>query len=106
VVGGKIQVRCTANPHSIPAGEQVEIRILSFTEKGALVSGANVRIESGGGWFSASGTTTEIGKTDSAGVFTTKWRSPKPAAKGYGMDVTVSKGGFTEGRGECNVPIQ
>jgi hypothetical protein len=29
-----------------------------------------------------------------------------PAAKAYGMGVTVTKSGFTEGRGECNVPIQ
>jgi len=104
--GGQIQVRCTASPHSIPAGGQVGIRVLAFMEQGSPVSGANVRIESGGGWFSASGTTTEVGQTDSAGVFTTQWRSPSPAARGYGMDITVTKNGFTEGRGECNVPIQ
>ena len=106
VQGGQIQVQCTANPHSIPAGGQVEIRVLAFTEQNSPVSGANVSIKSGGGWFSASGTTTEIGQTDSGGVFITQWRSPKPAASAYGMDVTVARSGFTEGKSQCNVPIQ
>ena len=106
VHGGQIRVQCTANPHSIPAGGQVEIRVLAFTEQNSPVSGANVSIKSGGGWFSASGTTTEIGQTDSGGVFITRWRSPNPATSGYGMGVTVTKNGFTEGKGECNVPVQ
>jgi hypothetical protein len=106
VQGGQIRVRCTANPHSIPAGGQVEIRVLAFTEQNTPVSGANVSIESGGGWFSKSGTTTEIGQTDSGGVFVTQWRSPSPATTGYGMGVTVTKDGFTEGKSECNVVIQ
>ena len=106
VHGGRIQVQCTANPHAIPAGGQVEIRVLAFTEQNTPVSGANVSVKSGGGWFSASGTTTEIGQTDSGGVFVTRWRSPNPAASGYGMGVTVTRNGFTEGKSELNVPIQ
>ncbi len=106
VDGGQIQLRCTANPHSIAAGGQAEISVLAFTEQGSPVSDANVRIESGGGWFSASGTTTEIGQTNSSGVFTTQWRSPNLVASGYGMNVTVNKNGFTEGKGECNVALQ
>jgi len=106
VHGGQVRVRCTTNPQSIPAGGQVEIRILAFTEQNTPVSGANVSIESGGGWFSVSGTTTEIGQTDFGGVFVTQWKSPNPAASGYGMGVTVTKKGFTEGRSQCNVPIQ
>ncbi len=53
-----------------------------------------------------SGTTTEVGKTDATGVFTTQWRSPKPAAAAYEMSVSVSKERFTEGKEECYVPIQ
>ncbi len=102
----QIQVQCTASPHAISAGGQVKIRILAFTEQNSPVSGANVRIESGGGWFSKSGTTTEIGKTDSGGVFMTQWKSPKPAAKSYGMRVKVTRSGYTDGTGGCNVPIQ
>jgi hypothetical protein len=105
VVGGQIQVRFTANPHSIPAGGQVEIRVLAFTEQDSPVSGANVRIESGGGWFSASGSITEVGQTDSGGVFATRWTSPNPAAGGYEMAVKVTKKGFTEGKDQFNVPI-
>jgi len=105
-VGGAINVRLTANPHAIPAGGQAEVKVLAFTEQNSPVTNASVRIESGGGWFSVSGTTTEIGKTDANGIFTTQWRSPNPAAAAYGMSVSVSKEGFTEGKGECLVPIQ
>jgi len=107
VQGGKIQVRCTKNPiHPIPAGGQVEISILAFTEQGSPVSGANVRIESGGGWFSRSGGTTEIGLTDSGGVFITQWTAPSPAASGYYMDVYVTKNGLTEGTCQLLISIQ
>ncbi len=106
IQGGQIQVRCTASPHSISAGEQVGIRVLAFTEQNSPVGGASVRIEAGGGWFSSSGTTTEIGKTDSGGVFMTQWRAPKPAARGYGMSATVNKNGFAEGTREFTVPIR
>jgi hypothetical protein len=104
--GGTISVRCTASPHAIPAGGKVEIRVLAFTEQSAPVPNANVRIESGGGWFSGSGTTTEVGMTDAIGVFTTQWRAPKPAAAAYGMGVSANKEGFTEGKVECQIPIQ
>ncbi len=103
---GVISVRCTASPHAIPAGGQVEIRVLAFTEKGSPIPSANVRIESGGGWFSGSETTTEVGNTDTRGVFGTSWRSPQPAAAAYEMNVSVTKEGFSEGNGECHVPIQ
>lgn len=108
VQGGQIQVRCTTNPiHPIPAGGQVEISILAFTAQGSPVSGANVRIESGGGWFSRSGGRTEIGQTDPGGVFITMWMAPNPANPGgYGLDVFVTKTGFTEGTAQCLVSIQ
>lgn len=106
VQGGQIQVRCTARPHSIPAGGQVEIRVLAFTEQNSPISGASVRIEAAGGWFSSSGTTTEIGQTDSGGVFMTQWRSPRPASRGYGMRAIVNKKGFTEGLYDFIVAIQ
>ena len=106
VPGGQIQVRCSARPSSITAGGRVEIRVLALTEQNSPVAGADVRIVSGGGWFSKSGTTTEIGQTDSRGALATQWRSPKPAAAAYVMSVTITKDGFTEGRGECRVLIQ
>lgn len=104
--GGPIHVRCTANPHSIQAGGQVEIRVLAFTEQNSPVANAHVRIESGGGWFSTSGTTAEVGQTDADGVFMTRWRSPEPAAAAYVIAAIVTKDGFTEGKAECSVPIQ
>jgi len=106
VQGEQILVRCTASPHSIPAGGVVKIRVLAFTKKNYPVGGASVRIEAGGGWFSLSGTTAEIGQTDTGGVFMTKWRAPNPAARGYGMGATANKSGFTEGSCEFTVPIQ
>jgi beta-lactam-binding protein with PASTA domain len=106
VQGGPIRVRCVVTPSSIPAGGQAEIRIGAFSGTGSPVTGASVRIMSGGGWFQNSGSTTEVGTTDSKGVFTTRWRAPAPAAAGYGMSVTVTRQGFSEGKNECMVPIQ
>jgi hypothetical protein len=104
--GGAILVNCSPNPYSIPSGGQVEISIQAFTEQHLPVSGATVQISAGGGWFSTSGTGTEIGQTDSQGVFRTTWRSPHPAASGYGMGATVSKEGFTEGKCDFKVNIK
>jgi hypothetical protein len=106
LVGGTIMVHCTAQPHAIPAGGQVEIRVLSLTEQDRPLAEANVRIEAGGGWFSASGTTTEVGLTDVNGVFMTQWQAPQPAAAAYVMAVRVTREGFTQGQAECYVPIQ
>jgi beta-lactam-binding protein with PASTA domain len=106
VQGGPIRVRCVVTPSSIPAGGQAEIKIGAFSGTGSPVTGASVRIMSGGGWFQNSGSTTEVGTTDSKGVFTTRWRAPAPAAAGYGMSVTVTRQGFSEGKNECMVPIQ
>lgn len=106
VQGGQILVRCTANPHSAPDGGQVGISVLAFTDQSTPVSGASVRIEAGGGWFSSSRTTAEVGQTNSGGVFITQWRAPKAAAKSYGMSARVNKNGFTEGTCEFAVPIQ
>jgi len=93
-------------PIQFPPAGRFGITVLAFTEQSSPVSSANVRIEAGGGWFSRSGTTTEVGQTDAGGVFMTQWRSPNPAARAYGMSVTVTKDGFTEGRDECNILIQ
>lgn len=104
--GGAISVQCTVEPHAIAAGGQAAIRILALTERDEPVQGARVKISSGGGWFSESGTTTEVGQTGENGVFATQWRAPDPAARAYGMSVRVNKEGFTEGNGKCNVPIE
>lgn len=105
ITGGTIIVRCTANPHATPVGGQVEIRVLALTEQNSPLPNANVKIESGGGWFSTSGTSTEVGNTDLGGIFATHWLSPKPAAAAYVMGVNVNKEGFAEGYEECRVPI-
>jgi hypothetical protein len=105
-VGGTVNVRCTAQPHAIPAGGQVEIRVLALTEQDRPLADANIRIETGGGWFSASGTATEVGQTNVDGVFMTQWQAPQPAAAAYAMSVRVTREGFTEGQAECYVPIQ
>lgn len=103
--GGAISVQCTVEPHAIAAGGQAAIRILALTEQNEPLEGAHVKIASGGGWFSESSTTTEVGQTEESGVFETQWRAPDPAARAYGMSVRVNKEGYTLGEGECNVPI-
>lgn len=104
--GGAIDVECTVQPHAIAAGGQAAIRILALTERNEPVEGARVKISSGGGWFSGSGTTTEVGQTGENGVFATQWRAPDPAAQAYEMSVHVDREGFTGGEGTCTVPIK
>jgi hypothetical protein len=106
VIGGPITVMCSANPHVLQPGNQTELVIQVISSQNTPVSNANVRVSSGGGTFTSSGSTTVIGRTDYSGSFRTIWRSPSPAAKGYVMGVTVSKQGFIEGRGECRTLIQ
>jgi polyisoprenoid-binding protein YceI len=105
-VGGAIRVRCTAQPHAIASGAQALISVLAYAGTNAPIPGANVLVESGGGWFSSSGGTTALGQTDTGGVFKTSWRAPSPAASAYQISVRVTRDGFTEGRGECLIPIQ
>lgn len=107
----QIQVRCTANPHSIAAGGRVTISVVAFMKPAGSsatypVPGADVRIESGGGWFARSGSTAEAGQAGPSGVFRTFWTSPNPAARAYVMDVTVTKAGFIDGKAACTVPIR
>lgn len=106
VQGGPIRARCLVEPASIPAGGQTEIRVHAYSGANSPVTGATVRIVSGGGRFQNSGTRTEVGTTNAQGIFTTRWWAPAPAAAAYGMDVTVTKEGFDDWRGECRVPIQ
>jgi hypothetical protein len=62
--------------------------------------------DTGGGVFLSSGSTTATGTTDASGSFRTTWRMPDPAAQGYGLGVTVSKSGFSDGTGECMVYLK
>ena len=101
-----ISVNCTAKPHAARAGGEVQISILAFTGQNAPVPGANVKIQSGGGWFSTSGGTTEVGTTDANGVFRTRWKSPNPAARSYEIVVSVVKDGFAGGEARLMVPIR
>jgi polyisoprenoid-binding protein YceI len=104
--GGPIQVRCTVQPQAIPSGGQASISVLAFSAQNVPIAGASVLLESGGGWFGASGGTRALGQTDAGGVYRTSWRAPAPAAAGYGISVRVTKDGFDEGRTECMIPIQ
>jgi hypothetical protein len=103
--GEPVRIECTANPQAIPSGGQAGIRVFVFNEQNIPISGAIVLIESGGGWFSSNGTTSVTGQTDSGGVFTTKWKAPNPALKGYILSVTATRTGILDAKGECQVPI-
>lgn len=102
----QINVSCSAIPNSIQPGDQAELRVSASTPRGELVSNAIVKIEMDGGWFSVSGNSTEHGTTNADGIFITRWKSPKPAAAGYGVSVTVSKEGFIEGKCETRIDIK
>lgn len=100
----KIIVDASSNPYTINAGDQAQINVFAYSEDKTPIADAKVIIQSGGGYFSTSKNTTEIGQTNSNGVFSTYWISPKPGASGYGLSVKVSKDGFIEG-GNDNLTV-
>lgn len=85
-----------SSPPVMVAGSEGQITIFAYTAQNSPVADATVKISFGGGWFKNSGTTTEIGRTNAQGIFSTKWRSPNPAASGYEGSITVTKGNLTE----------
>jgi hypothetical protein len=101
---GKINVT-VSNPYTINAGEEAQINILAFTDQNSPIADGTVKISFGGGWFNNSGTSTEIGKTDKNGGFSTKWRSPKPAASAYVGSLDISKEGMIEYSTEITIKI-
>jgi len=106
VEGGPIEVRCSVNPNVLAPGAATELLIQTISSRQTPVPGANVKIDAGGGLFSASGGLSVLGITDAAGTFRTLWRAPAPAAPGYGFNVTVSKQDFTDGSGGCTAIVQ
>ena len=101
----RINVSVTANPYSISAGGQTELRVLTLTKTDIPITNASIKIQAGGGWFRNSGNYIEVGKTNENGVFTTTWKSPDPAASGYGMNITVSKDGFLKSERDLTINI-
>jgi hypothetical protein len=106
VVGGPIDVRLSVNPVTISYGDVTELVVQVISSRNTPIAGANVVVSAGGGVFLSSGSTTATGTTDASGSFRTTWRMPDPAAQGYGLGVTVSKPGFSDGTGECMVYLK
>ena len=102
-VGGPIAVRCDANPVVISPGGTSELLIRATSSQNAPISGANVKVEVGGGSFSSGGTIA-VGTTAVDGSFRALWRAPGGVS--YGFSVEVVKPGFEKGTTDCTVNIQ
>jgi hypothetical protein len=94
-----------SSPYTIGEGEEGQITILAYTDQNLPVVDANIKISFGGGYFMNSGTSTEIGKTDAAGKFSTNWRSPNPAAAEYAGTLIVTKDEMTEYKTGISIKI-
>lgn len=103
---GKINISFTANPYTIPAGGQADLNVLALTDDNVPIPDANVKMQAGGGWFMISKNYIEIGKTNENGVFSTKWTCPNPAARGYGINVSVNKDGLIRGEQDITINIE
>ncbi len=105
IQGGPIGVVGIADPLLISVGQMTEIRVQTLRSDNSPLPGATVTINSGGGIFQATGTTTVSGITGNDGFFRTPWRCD-PCAPSYIMDVRANKENFTEGLGVVFVTIQ
>ncbi len=101
----------------VAMGERATIYIQLKDLDGKVITDATVLLESGGGKFLGSYSTSfdpnsrlhgpysVTGKTDAAGVYTAWWVC-NPCATGYGMQVSVSKEGYQDRQGELTVKIR
>lgn len=102
----RIHATFSANPNTIPAGGQAELKVLAVTDENVPVPDASVKIQTSGGRFRSSDGTIETGMTNADGVFITTWRSPEPAANAYVMNLFVSKDELIQWKGEIVINIK
>jgi hypothetical protein len=105
VPGSVIQVSASANPNPVAKGKMTEISVFTQAPDGSPLPGVIVTVESGGGIFQATGTTTASGQTGPDGLFRTMW-SCASCAPEYVMQARANKPNFNEGRREFSVLIK
>ena len=82
-------------PNTNTVGGSIPIRVEVLSAPGNPISGAQVRIEVGGGSFGNSGHRITEGYTNVHGFFADRWTSPAGSAGiRYLVTVSVSKSGF------------
>jgi len=102
--GSQIFVNASANPPMISKAQPTEIRIEAFSDKGAPIPGAYVKISVGGGFFIDPNATIVEGHTGDDGVFETPWKCIQ-CAPAYVFAVEVNKPGFKGWKGETRIEI-
>jgi hypothetical protein len=91
-------VEVTADPTAIPPGASTVIRVEVLSAPNSPIEGATVRIQVGGGIFSATNDLEVTGTTNFAGFFAAEWQCPPsaPSPYGYYFTITASKAGYEE----------
>lgn len=102
--GNQIFANAGANPPVISQAQPTVIRIEAFSDQGAPIPGAYVKINVGGGFFIHSNNTTIEGNTEADGAFETPWKCTQ-CAPAYVFAVEVNKPGFKGWNGETRVEI-
>ena len=113
----QIMLEVVNTPGTIAAGEKTTITVTVRDGDHNLLSGANVAISAGGGRFLPTadapfdpkdrlhGPYSAAGTTDQKGQLTTWW-VVNPAASGYGLSITASKEGYTDGTTELAIKLK
>ncbi len=103
-----LNVSVSAIPSVVDAGESSEIQA-TVTSNGNPVSGAEVLIEAGGGWFEGSNTYEINGFTSSNGTFTAIWHTADPSAYtqplNYLFTAKASESGYESGSDTTTVTV-
>ncbi|MEX1000252.1 MAG: hypothetical protein WD000_09915 [Thermodesulfobacteriota bacterium] len=107
---GSIIIKAAASPDKVDAGKSALITVSALAPDGkSPVSGASVKIATGGGFFEEVGTNSITGYTDNNGMFRAIWRTqPKGAYQAsldYVFSIEVIKAGYETSRGETVISV-
>jgi len=107
---GSIIIKAAASPNRVDAGKSTLITVSALAPDGkSPVSGASVKIATGGGFFEVVGTPKITGSTDNNGMFKAIWHTqPKGAYKAnldYVFSIEVIKAGYETSSGETVISV-
>ncbi len=91
-------INVTPEPDSIPPGGKMTIKVETLSAPNSPIEGVTIRIQVGGGFFTATNELEVTGATNPFGFFAAEWNCPPsaPSPSGYYFTITASKDGYTE----------
>jgi len=101
-------INITPEPASIPPGGIMTIRVEALSAPNSPIEGMTIRIQVGGGFFTATNDLEVTGTTNPFGFFAAEWNCPPsaPSPSNYYFTITASKDGYVETSQRILYPIR